>query len=41
MNGMDGQNKPTEENNMRQNRILNYIGAASLLLAVCACGKKI
>ncbi len=40
MNGMDGQNKPTEENNMRQNRILNYIGAASLLLAVCACGKE-
>lgn len=25
---------------MRQNRILNYIGAASLLLAVCACGKE-
>lgn len=40
MNGMDGQNKPTEENNMRQNRILNYIGAASLLLAVCACSKE-
>lgn len=40
MNGMDGQNKPTEENNMRQNRILNYIGAAGLLLAVCACGKE-
>ncbi len=40
MTGMDGQNKPTEENNMRQNRILNYIGAASLLLAVCACGKE-
>ena len=40
MNGVDGQNKPTEENNMRQNRILNYIGAASLLLAVCACGKE-
>lgn len=40
MNGMDGQNKPTEENNMRQNRILNYIGAAGLLLAVCACSKE-
>ena len=40
MNGMDGQNKPTEENNMRQNRILNYTGAAGLLLAVCACGKE-
>lgn len=40
MNGMDGQNKPTEENNMRQNKILNYIGAAGLLLAVCACGKE-
>ena len=40
MNGMDGQNKPTEENNMRQSRILNYIGAAGLLLAVCACGKE-
>ena len=25
---------------MRQNRILNYIGAASLLLAVCACSKE-
>ena len=25
---------------MKQNRILNYIGAASLLLAVCACGKE-
>lgn len=40
MNGMDGQNKPTEENNMRQNRILNYIGVAGLLLAVCACSKE-
>lgn len=40
MNGMDGQNKPTEENNMRQNRILNYIGAAGLLLVVCACSKE-
>lgn len=40
MNGMDGQNKPTEENNMRQNRILNYIGVAGLLLVVCACGKE-
>lgn len=25
---------------MKQNRILNYIGAAGLLLAVCACGKE-
>lgn len=25
---------------MKHNRILNYIGAASLLLAVCACGKE-
>lgn len=41
MNGMDGQNKPTEENNMRQNRILNYIGVAGLLLlVVCACSKE-
>ena len=40
MYGMDGQNKPTAENNMRQNRILNYIGAASMLLAVCACSKE-
>lgn len=40
MNGMDGQNKPTEENNMRQNRILNYIGVAGMLLVVCACGNE-
>lgn len=25
---------------MKQNRILNYIGTAALLLAVCACGKE-
>lgn len=40
MNGTDGNEIQTEENDMKQNRILNYIGAAGLLLAVSACGKE-
>lgn len=36
----DGRIIQTEDSNMKQNRILNYIGAAGLLLAVCACGKE-
>ena len=36
----DGRNKQKEDSDMKQNRILNYIGAAGLLLAVCACGKE-
>lgn len=35
-----GRNKQKEDSDMKQNRILNYIGAAGLLLAVCACGKE-
>lgn len=37
----DGRIIQTEDSNMKQNRILNYISAAGLLLAVCACGKEI
>lgn len=41
MTGMeDGRIIQTEDSNMKQNRILNYISAAGLLLAVCACGKE-
>lgn len=40
MTGTDGGIIQTEDSDMKQNRILNYIGAASLLLAVCACGKE-
>lgn len=40
MTGMDGRIIQTEDSDMKHNRILNYIGAASLLLAVCACGKE-
>lgn len=36
----DGRIIQTEDSNMKQNRILNYISAAGLLLAVCACGKE-
>lgn len=36
----DGRTIQTEDSNMKQNRILNYISAAGLLLAVCACGKE-
>ena len=36
----DGRIIQTEDSDMKQNRILNYIGAAGLLLAVCACGKE-
>lgn len=37
---MDGRIIQTEDSDMKQNRILNYISAAGLLLAVCACGKE-
>lgn len=40
MTGTDGGIIQTEDSDMKQNRILNYIGAAGLLLAVCACGKE-
>lgn len=36
----DGRIIQTEDSDMKQNRILNYISAAGLLLAVCACGKE-
>lgn len=36
----DGRIIQTEDSDMKHNRILNYIGAAGLLLAVCACGKE-
>lgn len=36
----DGRIIQKEDSDMKQNRILNYIGAAGLLLAVCACGKE-
>lgn len=40
MTGTDGGIIQTEDSDMKQNRILNYIGTAALLLAVCACGKE-
>lgn len=40
MTGTDGGIIQTEDSDMKQNRILNYIGVAGMLLVVCACGNE-